>query len=168
MHLLIIAAATPESAPLCALTNSTRRRGDIAVADDFPNFSICGLPYYLSGRRLIGAISPIALSFQASTSCGSTQPNLLTPRANPSDQERGREKIVRYDRLIVATGATPIRPNFPGARSTGLLASYDGGQFCGSPALTERQAERAGSLARAISGWRWRMPSGSEGLTSPC
>ncbi|MGC2224015.1 MAG: hypothetical protein WA624_17530 [Methylocella sp.] len=51
MHLLIIAGSDAGiSAALRAQELDPGAEVTIAVADDFPNFSICGLPYYLSGE----------------------------------------------------------------------------------------------------------------------
>jgi NADPH-dependent 2,4-dienoyl-CoA reductase/sulfur reductase-like enzyme len=51
MHLLIIGGSDAGiSAALRAHELDPGAEVTIAVADDFPNFSICGLPYYLSGE----------------------------------------------------------------------------------------------------------------------
>jgi NADPH-dependent 2,4-dienoyl-CoA reductase/sulfur reductase-like enzyme len=51
MHLLIVGGSDAGiSAALRAHELDPGAEVTIAVADDFPNFSICGLPYYLSGE----------------------------------------------------------------------------------------------------------------------
>jgi NADPH-dependent 2,4-dienoyl-CoA reductase/sulfur reductase-like enzyme len=90
------------------------------VADAHPNFSICGLPYYLSGevsdwrtlahrsRNEIEAagirlrLNERAVSIDATRKCVVTQ------------QQGGLTQTHSYDRLIVATGAVPIRPRIEG------------------------------------------------------
>ena len=53
--------------------------------------------------------------------CGSTRPKSIdAARKSVAIRNAAGEKIVRYDRLIVAIGATPIRPNFPGGALDGV------------------------------------------------
>jgi NADPH-dependent 2,4-dienoyl-CoA reductase/sulfur reductase-like enzyme len=87
----------------------------LLLADDYPNFSICGLPYYLSGetpdwrdlahRKEFPGIKVLrrhrALEIDAA-------------QRTVSVEHEGAEVAIRYDKLIVATGATPVRPELAG------------------------------------------------------
>ena len=95
------------------------------LADRYPNFSICGLPYFLSGdvpdwhalaHRSIDDLEHAGMEL------------LLEHRAEEIDAQArtvivrngGGGGILRYDKLIVATGAEPIRPPIPGIDRDGV------------------------------------------------
>lgn len=95
----------------------------VLVADDFPNFSICGLPFFHSGEvadwhslahRTLPELEASGASF------------LLRHRATAIDADRktvsvdapdGAKKI-SYDRVVIATGAAPFRPPITGLGSS--------------------------------------------------
>lgn len=123
MHLLIIggsdagisaALRVHELAPDIDIT--------IVLTDDYPNFSICGLPYYLSGetpdwhalahRTEFGGIN--VLRRHTAESIDSRAKAVVVEHA-------GTRRIVRYDRLVVATGATPLLPDLPGSNLGGVF-----------------------------------------------
>ena len=87
----------------------------LILADDYPNFSICGLPYYLSGE------TPDWRSLAHRTEFPGIQ-ILRQHRAIAIDsgqktvlvQHRGGESVLPYDRLVIGTGAEPLRPDIPG------------------------------------------------------
>jgi NADPH-dependent 2,4-dienoyl-CoA reductase/sulfur reductase-like enzyme len=84
----------------------------IVVADRFPNYSICGLPFYLSGEvrdwralahRTIEEISETGISLLLDHTA------LALDTANHRVsivEEGGHPQHLHYDRLIIATGAT--------------------------------------------------------------
>ena len=50
-HVLIVGGSEPVSVPHCASASSRRGpRSRSCFANSYPNFSICGLPFYLSGE----------------------------------------------------------------------------------------------------------------------
>ena len=160
MHLLIIGGSDAGiSAALRAHELNSGAEVTIAVADDFPNFSICGLPYYLSGETLDWRDLAHRTEFPGINVLRQHKAKSIdAARKSVAIRNAAGEKIVRYDRLIVATGATPIRPNFPGGALDGVfLASHDGGQFCGSSAL-DRTPGQKGSAR-----WRWLYRAGDGG-----
>ena len=99
----------------------------LVVADAFANFSICGLPYYVSGEvgdwqnlahRTLPELTQAGLSF------------LFGHFAENIDSERralrvrtpaGSRTDLPYDRLILATGANPVRPRIPGFDLPGVF-----------------------------------------------
>jgi len=93
----------------------------VLLADGYPNFSICGLPYYLSGdvpdwrslaHRSVAELEHAGIEL------------LLEHRVEEVDATtqtvvtRGGRH--RYDRLVVATGAEPVRPPIPGLEHEGV------------------------------------------------
>lgn len=116
MHLLVVGGSDAGvSAALRAHELEPGVEVTVLVADNYPNFSICGLPYYLSGetpdwrdlahRKEFPGIKVLrrhrAVAIDAA---GRTV----------SVQHDGADATMRYDRLIVATGATPMQPDLTG------------------------------------------------------
>ena len=57
---------------------------------------------------------------------------------------------IRYDRLVIATGAKPVRPDLPGKRTSraSFCSAYDGRQFR-RPSILTKQNPRAAVLIGA-------------------
>src|SRR6516225_357250 len=98
----------------------------IVVADRFPNYSICGLPFYLSGEvpdwralahRTIEELTGVGLSLLLEQSVQVIDPgNHRVMVLAEGDQARS----LPYDRLIVATGATSVHPPIVGLNLPGV------------------------------------------------
>jgi NADPH-dependent 2,4-dienoyl-CoA reductase/sulfur reductase-like enzyme len=104
----------------------------VVVADAYPNFSICGIPYYVSGEvthwsnlahrsaadldatgmRVLTDTTATAINVDAHTL------DVLDPRGNP-DQ-------LAYDALVVGTGALSARPPITGLSGPDALGPADG------------------------------------------
>jgi len=117
MRLLIIGGS---DAGISAALRARELRRDLEVAvilaDSYPNYSICGLPFYLSGetdnwRDLAHRTDFDGIELLCKRSAQSFDPNakVVTTRST-----EGRAENFKYDRLIVATGAKPILPDIPG------------------------------------------------------
>lgn len=100
------------------------RFADITVllADTFPNYSICGLPFYLSGETPDWRQLAHRTEFEGIEL-------LLNHRVQSFDHSRrqvfalddaGREQRMPYDRLLIATGARPAIPPIPGMDQPGV------------------------------------------------
>lgn len=92
----------------------------VVVADAYPNFSICGIPYYISGEvtdwhnlahRTVADLEATGMRLRLDTTArrievGQHQLLVTTPD--------GADELVPYDALIVGTGATSVRPPIEG------------------------------------------------------
>jgi NADPH-dependent 2,4-dienoyl-CoA reductase/sulfur reductase-like enzyme len=99
----------------------------VVVSDAFPNYSICGLPFYLSGEvsdwrhlahRKAEDIEREGIRLLLSHTARSIDPG----RRTVSVENTARQKReLSYDKLIVATGATSARPAIEGMDETGVF-----------------------------------------------
>jgi NADPH-dependent 2,4-dienoyl-CoA reductase/sulfur reductase-like enzyme len=98
----------------------------IVVADRFPNYSICGLPFYLSGEvpdwralahRTIEELSGAGLSLLLERRVQAIYPG--NHRVMVSG-DGGQTHSLPYDRLIFATGATSVHPPIIGLNLPGV------------------------------------------------
>jgi NADPH-dependent 2,4-dienoyl-CoA reductase/sulfur reductase-like enzyme len=123
MHLLIVGGSDAGiSAALRAHELDPGAEVTLAVADDYPNFSICGLPYYLSEETPDWRALAHRTEFPGINVLRKHTAELIDAghKTVLIRNEHG-EKSVRYDRLIIATGAVPIRPALPGSDLEGVL-----------------------------------------------
>jgi len=108
----------------------------VVVADAYPNFSICGIPYYISGEvpqwrnlahRTIADLEATGMALRLETTARRIDVagrKLLI--AGP-----GGEELISYDQLVIGTGAVPARPPIAGLDALGpadgvhLLHSMD-------------------------------------------
>jgi NADPH-dependent 2,4-dienoyl-CoA reductase/sulfur reductase-like enzyme len=104
----------------------------VVVADAYPNFSICGIPYYVSGEvthwrklahRSLADLEATGMSLRLDT------------RASRIDVEdhkllvkttEGTEELLAYDALVVGTGAVSVRPPIDGLTGSEALGTPDG------------------------------------------
>ena len=98
----------------------------VVVADAFPNYSICGLPFYLSGEvpewqalahRTVAEIEAHGITLRLNERAEAIDPRQQVVQV--IDQS-GRSHALAYDQLVIATGAAPIRPSIPGLGGPGV------------------------------------------------
>jgi NADPH-dependent 2,4-dienoyl-CoA reductase/sulfur reductase-like enzyme len=92
------------------------------------SYSACGLPYFVAGLvggedRLI-ARSPEqhrALGLEVHTRHEVVAIDTTARTVRVRDLDAGRERDESWDQLVIATGATPVRPKLPGADADGIF-----------------------------------------------
>ncbi|KRK33931.1 FAD-dependent oxidoreductase [Loigolactobacillus bifermentans] len=101
------------SAALKAKELKPQLRVQVLLADEYPNLSICGLPYAVSGE-VPNWHSLAHRDLQELTSTGvEFQMNMIAKKIDPQQHEviahsfAGELQIYHYDHLVVATGAKP-------------------------------------------------------------
>jgi NADPH-dependent 2,4-dienoyl-CoA reductase/sulfur reductase-like enzyme len=97
----------------------------VVVADEYPNFSICGIPYLVSGdvrdwrtlaHRSIADLQAAGLRLLLNTTANLVEVDARQLSLTDGD---GRESRLPYDELVIGTGATPVRPPIGGLDTLG-------------------------------------------------
>ncbi|MDR3081142.1 MAG: FAD-dependent oxidoreductase, partial [Streptomyces sp.] len=103
----------------------------------FSSFSACGIPYWVGGdvatRDELIARTPEehrARGIDLRMRTEVTEIDVTRGRVCARDVESGAEAWTSYDKLVIATGARPIRPDLPGADAPGVhgVQTLDDGQ----------------------------------------
>lgn len=117
MRLLIIGGS---DAGIAAALRARELRPDMEVAvilaDAFPNYSVCGLPFYVSGETPDWRDLAHRTEFPGiELMCNRTAEAIdFYGKAIDTRKSDGIPERLKYDRLVVATGAEPILPEVPG------------------------------------------------------
>ncbi|HSY84793.1 MAG TPA: FAD-dependent oxidoreductase [Gemmatimonadaceae bacterium] len=123
MHILIIGGSDAGiSAALRARELDVSAEITVVLADAYPNYSICGLPFYLSGETRDWHALAHRTEFPGIDVRRNHVAHAIDPSVRVVEVESdGRRESLRYDRLIIATGAVPIRPSIAGLELSGAF-----------------------------------------------
>ena len=95
----------------------------VLLEDDFPNYSICGLPFYLSGETPDWHSLAHRTEFEGISIRRGHRATRINPTAKTVEVELdgigGRS--FPYDRLLIGTGAGPVRPPIEGWQLPGVF-----------------------------------------------
>jgi NADPH-dependent 2,4-dienoyl-CoA reductase/sulfur reductase-like enzyme len=133
MHVIMIGGSDAGiSAALRARELDPAADVTVVVADAYPNFSICGIPYYVSGEvprwrdlahRTIADLEAAGMRLRLDTTARRID---VAARKLLVTTPGGAEELLGYDKLIVGTGAVPVRPPIRGLAGPGALGPDDG------------------------------------------
>ncbi|MBK3646828.1 FAD-dependent oxidoreductase [Streptomyces sp. MBT33] len=146
-----------DAAGMSAASQARRSRGpdelEIVAFErgHFTSYSACGIPYWVGGdvsdRDQLIARTPrehrerdIDLRMRTEV----TEIDVARGRVRARDVDSGTESWTSYDKLVIATGARPIRPDMPGADAPGVhgVQTLDDGQAL-LDSLTRTRGRRA-------------------------
>ncbi|MFJ7158930.1 FAD-dependent oxidoreductase [Streptomyces sp. NPDC101118] len=122
-----------DAAGMSAASQARRLRGadDLEIVaferSPFTSYSACGIPYWIggavSGRDELVARTPEehrARGIDLRTRTEVTELDLAGRRVRARDLESGEESWTGWDKLVLATGARPLRPPLPGIDAPGV------------------------------------------------
>src|SRR6266581_362760 len=133
MHLVMIGGSDAGiSAALRARELDPAADVTVVLEDAYPNFSICGIPYYVSGEvthwrnlahRTLADLEAAGMRLRLD----STARRIDVPgRKLLVTSVEGGEELLGYDKLVIGTGAVSVRPPITGLSGPDALGPGDG------------------------------------------
>lgn len=122
----------------------------VVVADSFPNYSICGIPFYLSGEvpdwrnlahRTAEEITKTGINLLLNHTATEIDPSKKSVKVV---NQQGQEQWLAYDKLVIGTGAVPVKPRIQGLDLPGVFLLHSmSDSFAVHQYLTKREPKSA-------------------------
>ncbi len=121
---LLVIGGVAAGASCAARARRLCESAEILIVERGPDvsFANCGLPYFIGGeigsRELLAVQTPASLksllNLDVRTRCEALRIDRAGKRVEIHDLESGLIEWRAYDKLLLAPGASPLRPDFPG------------------------------------------------------
>jgi NADPH-dependent 2,4-dienoyl-CoA reductase/sulfur reductase-like enzyme/rhodanese-related sulfurtransferase len=121
---VIVVGGVAAGASFAARARRLNESARITIIERGPDvsFANCGLPYYIGGeipaRDALAVQTPQSLkellNLDVRTRCEATCIDRANKRVEVRDLKTGQSEWLGYDKLMLAPGASPLRPNLPG------------------------------------------------------
>lgn len=123
MNILIVGGSDAGiSAALRARELNQAAEIKVLLADEFPNFSVCGLPFFLSGETPDWRQLAHRTEFEGIEILRKHRATQIDPENGlVLARHEGKSKAFSYDRLVIGTGAVPVQPPIEGLNSHGVF-----------------------------------------------
>ncbi len=166
---------------MTAATHARRLDGDLDIValekGAWVSYSACGIPYLVAGdlerpEELVARTPQefrdnhrIDVRLRHEAMAIDTDAGQVEVR----DHEHGRTVRIPYDQLVVATGASPFRPDMPGINGETVLGvqTLDRRPAPAGPEPPRAFPGTSSSSVAATSAWRWPRPTCGWGRRSP-
>ncbi|MEZ5275769.1 MAG: FAD-dependent oxidoreductase [Opitutaceae bacterium] len=127
----VIVGGVAAGASAAARARRLAESAEIILIERGPDvsFANCGLPYFIGGeipdRAALAVQTPqtlkALLNIDVRVRTEATRIDLKTKTLEATHLATGKAEIIPYDHLLLATGASPIRPNLPGIDDPRIL-----------------------------------------------
>jgi NADPH-dependent 2,4-dienoyl-CoA reductase/sulfur reductase-like enzyme/rhodanese-related sulfurtransferase len=119
-----------------ALGRLRRQKEDLEIVlferGEYVSFANCGLPYYIGGeietREALFVATEASIEKMYNVDIRTQSEVVAIDRANKSveveEKVTGRRYTETYDRLLLTTGASPIRPRLPGVEANNVFTLW--------------------------------------------
>jgi len=143
----------------------------VVVADAYPNYSICGIPYYISGEvthwrnlahRTRQDLEATGMQLRLDTLATAID----VPGRRLCVRDSSGESWIGYDALVVGTGAVPVRPPIDGLDDVGPQDGVHLLHTMGDTFALEATLERTNPRRALIVGAGYVGLEMAEGLTA--
>jgi NADPH-dependent 2,4-dienoyl-CoA reductase/sulfur reductase-like enzyme len=117
----------------------------VSLSDDFPNYSVCGLPFFISGETPDWHDLAHRTTFDGVRILKQHRARAVDPNQKIVTFEAHEQTLtIAYDRLLIATGARPVRPRITGLDLPGVYVLHTmGDSFRLHDAIVHRKPRSA-------------------------
>jgi NADPH-dependent 2,4-dienoyl-CoA reductase/sulfur reductase-like enzyme len=166
---LVIVGGVAGGATAAARARRLSEDAEIVVFERGPDvsFANCGLPYHIGGvipdREKLLVITPERLRarfrLDVRTLTSVERIDCVTKGLVVRDLRTGREYAERYDKLILAPGAAPLRPPIPGTDLPNVFTLRSLADTDRIKAAVDAGVRQAMIVGRGTSAWNWPRTS---------